>query len=220
MVKTGELLGDRRRLKMLMALVDGQSWPAGDLARYAKIQPATASYHLELLVSGGLLAVIPQGRHRYYRLTSPAVADLLEHLAAVAKPTTARSLRGVQDKEALSYGRTCYSHLAGQLGVAWRQCWIDEGHVLPADNGLILTESGRRQLALLDLEAKAQTVILQHSVDWTQRVPHFAGPLAKAATDRLLVLGWIARGPIPRAIYVTQQGEIELPKFGIPILSP
>ena len=54
-IQTGELLGDRRRLRMLMALVDGQSWPAGDLARHAGIQPATASYHLEQLVSGGLL---------------------------------------------------------------------------------------------------------------------------------------------------------------------
>ena len=33
------------------------------LVRHTAIQPAPASYHLERLVAGGLLIVIPQGRH-------------------------------------------------------------------------------------------------------------------------------------------------------------
>lgn len=216
-VQTGELLGDRRRLRMLMALVDGQSWPAGDLARHAGIQPATASYHLEQLVAGGLLMVIPQGRHRYYRLASPAVAELLEHLAAVSGPAPVRSLRGSSQRDALRYGRTCYSHLAGRLGVAWCQSWVDGGQVHAVDQGFTVTERGQRTLSLVGIEGSAGTFIAQHAIDWTERVPHFAGPLAKTVTERLLTVGWIERGTIPRSIHVTGPGQAGLAELGIRI---
>lgn len=217
LVRAGELLGDRRRLKMLMALVDGQSWPAGDLAGQARIRPSTATYHLEQLVAGGLLMVIPQGRHRYYRLASPAVAELLEHLAAIAGPAPTCSLQGSGQRDALRYGRTCYAHLAGQLGVAWRQSWVEGGHVRAVDQGFTVTERGQRTLALVGITVTPGTFISQHAVDWTERVPHFAGPLAKAVTDRLLDRRWIARGTIARSIVVTEEGEEELLRFGIPL---
>lgn len=220
LVRTAELLGDRRRLHMLMALVDGQSWPAGDLARRAEIQPATASYHLEQLVAGGLLQVIPQGRHRYYRLASPAVAELLERLAAIAGPTPIRSLRGSRQRDALRSGRTCYAHLAGRLGVAWCQSWVDGGYVQAVDPGFIVTERGQRALRLLAIEVGAGTFLPQHAIDWTERVPHFAGSLAKMVTERLLTVGWIERGPIPRSIEVTGRGQAGLAEFGIRLPEP
>lgn len=217
LVRVGELLGDRRRLQMLVTLVNGQSWPAGDLARQAGIQPATASYHLEQLVAAGLLERIAQGRHRYYRLASPAVAELLEHLAAIAGPAPVRSLRGSQQREALRDGRTCYGHLAGRLGVAWCQSWVDGGHVQPADQGFTVTERGRQTLTVLGLAVTPGTFMPQHAVDWTERAPHFAGPLAKAVTDRLLERGWIVHGAIPRSIEVTPKGAGELSKLGIQV---
>lgn len=217
LVRAGELLGDRRRLQMLMALVDGQSWPAGDLARRAEIRPATASYHLEQLVAGGLLQVIPQGRHRYYRLASPEVAELLERLATIAGPTPVRSLRGTRQRDALRYGRTCYAHLAGRMGVAWCQSWVDGGYVQAVDQGFTVTKRGQRTLTLVEISVTPETFIPQHAVDWTERVPHFAGSLAKAVTERLLDRGWIARGVTPRSIEVTPEGAGELPKFGIQV---
>ncbi len=161
-VHTGELLGDRRRLRMLMALVDGQSWPASDLASHAGIQPATASYHLERLVAGGLLMVIPQGRHRYYRLASPAVAELLEHIAAVSGPAPVRSLRGSRQRDALRYGRTCYSHLAGRLGVAWCQSWVDGGQVHEVNQGFTVTERGQRTLSVVGI-VKANLKVIKNA---------------------------------------------------------
>jgi len=187
-VETDELLGDHRRLRMLMALVDGQSWPAGDLAHHAGIQSATASYHLEQVVAGGLLMVIPQGCHRYYRLASPAVAELLEHMAAVSGPAPVRSLRGSSQRDAPRYGRTCYSQLAGRLGVAWCQSWVDGGQVHAVDQGFTVTERGQRTLSLVGIEVTAGTFIAQHAIDWTERLPYFAGHLAKTVTERLLTV--------------------------------
>lgn len=215
LVRAGALLGDRRRIRMLMALVDGQAWPAGDLARYAGIQPATASHHLEQLVAGGLLTVIPQGRHRYYRLASPTVAELLEKLAALTPPGPTRSLSGSQQREALREGRTCYDHLAGQLGVAWAIAWEAQGWVERVADGYRLTLAGSEQLSNLQIPAPPDTLIPIHPVDWTERQPHLAGPLAKVMTQRLLELEWIQRGPIRRSIRVTQAGSIKVREMGV-----
>ena len=68
---------------MLLALMAGRALTAGELAYAARIAPQTASAHLGKLV-GALLALEKQGRHRYFRLASPPVAEVLEGLMAVA----------------------------------------------------------------------------------------------------------------------------------------
>lgn len=215
LVQAGELLGDRRRIRILMALAGGEAWPAGELARAAGIQPATASHHLERLVAGGLLAVVPQGRHRYYRLASPAAAALLESLAVLAPPSAPHSWRGARQRDALKAGRTCYDHLAGQLGVAWAHACEANGWVERAAEGYVLTAEGAEWLAGLHIEARAGAVIRQHAVDWTERQPHLAGPLAKAITQRLFDRGWIERGPLPRSVCVTPAGREQLAAWGV-----
>jgi DNA-binding transcriptional ArsR family regulator len=74
------LAGDPVRAGMLHALMDGRALTASELARVAGITPQTASGHLARLVAAGLLAVEKQGRHRYHRLASPAVAQMMESI--------------------------------------------------------------------------------------------------------------------------------------------
>ena len=216
-IAIGELVGDRRRLQMLLALVDGQAWPAGDLARYAGIQPSTASHHLDQLIKGGLLTAIPQGRHRYYRLAGSQVVAWLEQLASLAPPGPVRSLRGMQDREALRFARTCYDHLAGRLGVAWTNAWVTRRFVEPAEHGFSLTPAGVDWLRKFEVPVmvKPGTVILEHAVDWTERVPHFAGSIARVMTKRLFEAGWITVGPTRRAVRITPLGERQFKDFGV-----
>jgi len=47
--RIARLIGDGSRAAMLMALFDGRALPAGELARYARISPQTASAHLDKL---------------------------------------------------------------------------------------------------------------------------------------------------------------------------
>jgi hypothetical protein len=58
-------------------------------------------------------------RYRYYRIASPLVARMLESIKAVAaiEVPPRHKPRSAQDA-ALRFARTCYDHLAGQLGVA------------------------------------------------------------------------------------------------------
>ena len=85
---TAALLGDPARANMLAALMDGRALTAKELAYAAHVTPQTASGHLAKLADGGLLAAEKQGRHRYYRLASPLVGQMLEGVMAVTRPGT------------------------------------------------------------------------------------------------------------------------------------
>ena len=81
------LVGDPARANMLTALLSGRALTASELAQEAGITPQTASSHLAKLEAGGLIEPDKQGRHRYYRLSDPDVADVLERLAGLAART-------------------------------------------------------------------------------------------------------------------------------------
>jgi DNA-binding transcriptional ArsR family regulator len=114
------LLADRSRVTMLAALGDGQALPAGELARAAGIGAASASAHLARLASAGLVEVIPQGRHRYFRLASARVPELMEALAALA-PAPTRPAEPSRVPRELRLARWCYGHLGGRVAVALAQ---------------------------------------------------------------------------------------------------
>lgn len=112
------LLGDPARAAMLQAMMDGRALTATELAGVAGITPQTASSHLARLIGAGLLAMEKQGRHRYHRLATPAMARLIEDLMQVASEIEKPGrpvVTGPRDA-ALRDARTCYDHLAGRLG--------------------------------------------------------------------------------------------------------
>ena len=91
------LIADSTRAAILRALLPDRPLAAGELARLAGVSAATASFHLAKLLEGGLITVIRQGRHRYYRLaghevqTARACGHLplkLEIFAAVVRQRT------------------------------------------------------------------------------------------------------------------------------------
>jgi DNA-binding transcriptional ArsR family regulator len=218
----GSVLGERARARMLLALGDGRALPAGVLASEAGVAASTASQHLGRLVDAGLLAVVPQGRHRYYRLAGPQVAELIEALARVAPAAPVRSLREGTRAHAIRTARTCYDHLAGRLGVSIMQALIAEGavsggdglHHFDGDDRLSapgrdvdyrLTRAGAARLERLGIEAAADRP-LRYCVDWTEQAHHLSGPLGRALADRLLELGWLRRADRGRAVHVTDAG--------------
>src|ERR1700750_1115092 len=111
------LVGDPARCNMLTALMSGRPLTATELAQEAGVTPQTASSHLSKLEAGGLIEPEKQGRHRYYRLPDPAVADVREGLAVLAARPGHMRVRTGPKEPALRRARICYDHLAGDLGV-------------------------------------------------------------------------------------------------------
>ena len=117
--EVASLAGDPARAAMLHALMDGRALTATELAHAASVTPQTASGHLARMATAGLLGLEKQGRHRYFRLASPAVAQMMESIMQVASVSDAAArpvVVGPRDA-ALRAARTCYDHLAGRLAV-------------------------------------------------------------------------------------------------------
>lgn len=110
------LIGDHARAEVLTALMADRALTATELADIAGVSKPTISAHLAQLLDANLIAVEPQGRHRYFRLADPDVAQLLESLMGVAFRSGAVRLRGSPREPALRKARVCYDHLAGELG--------------------------------------------------------------------------------------------------------
>jgi len=210
----GELVADPSRVAMLLSLMDGETRPASELARLARVTPSTASSHLRRLVTGGLLVCDASGRHRYFRLASEHVADALESVALSFAPRlAARSADPASDGFALA--RTCYRHLAGRLGVAWMGA-LEQRRLLKLRAGtLALAPRGIECFQELGLTVSAWPAG-KACLDWTERRSHLGGPLGRLLTQHLLTLRWLARRPEGRALRITTRGRTELERFGLP----
>lgn len=204
------LLADRARATILLALADGRVLPACDLALQAGVKAPTASAHLARLVDGGLLAVERQGRHALYRLASPRVARALEALSVLAPARPAGSFRESQHGKALRVARSCYDHLAGQLGVAVTAALLGRGALRARGGAYVLTSSGARALRRLGVDVEAargtRRAFARPCLDWSERRHHLAGALGAAVLDRLLATGWLRRRRSTRALEVTARG--------------
>jgi DNA-binding transcriptional ArsR family regulator len=206
--------GDPARAGMLDALMDGRALTATELARVAGIAPQTASGHLARLTVAGLVAVEKQGRHRYHRLATPAVARMLESIMQVAtdsEPRRVKAFTGPRDA-AMRAGRTCYDHLAGHLGVALADAMVAKGQIELASDAGIVTDTGlallqRLGIDLDDARGKRKTRLLcRPCLDWSERRPHLAGAVGAALCTHCLNAGWIRRVEGTRAVTITAKG--------------
>ena len=211
------LAGDPTRAAMLHALMDGRALTASELARVAGVTPQTASGHLARMTTAGLLGVEKQGRHRYHRLASPTVARMMESIMQVAADLEPPKRLSVGPRDtALRAARTCYDHLAGQLGVALSDAMIDQGFVeLESDAGLV-TDPGLRFLADIGLDAemlaarrgkRSGRLLCRPCLDWSERRPHLAGVMGAALCAHCLDQGWVRRLDGTRAVAVTPKGQ-------------
>jgi DNA-binding transcriptional ArsR family regulator len=216
--------GDPARAGMLNALMDGRALTASELAHVAGITPQTASGHLARLTVAGLIAVDKQGRHRYHRLATPAVARMLESImqvAADAEPQRTKAFTGPRDI-AMRAARTCYDHLAGTLGVALADAMVARGQIELASDAGIVTDTGMALMQWLgiDLDAargKSKTRLLcRPCLDWSERRPHLAGAVGTALCAHCFDAGWIKRVDGTRAVTITAKGTAKFREiFGI-----
>ena len=205
------LVGDPARATMMASLLDGRARTAGALARAARITPQTASTHLAKLTGAGLLAMTQAGRHRHFRLASPAVGDMVDGIVAVALLKRPRRRPLSRQARALEEARICYGHLAGRLGVALTDAFVGREYLALHGEGAEVTAAGVRAFTALGIELPrarpARRRVARLCLDWTERRPHVAGPIAAAMTRRYFELGWIDRVKDSQAVGVTPAGQ-------------
>jgi DNA-binding transcriptional ArsR family regulator len=212
------LAGDPARAGMLHALLGGRALTASELASVAGVTPQTASGHLARLTAVDLVSVMKQGRHRYYQLASPAVAQMMEaimEVAAYQQPQRKRLTVGPRDA-ALRTARICYDHLAGRLGVALADALVADGHAEFTKEGGLVTDSGLRFLSRIGVDAAAilspsgrrsRRALCRPCLDWSERRIHLGGALGAAICRLSFDQGWIRRVDGSRAVTITPSGH-------------
>jgi DNA-binding transcriptional ArsR family regulator len=217
LAELGSMLAEPARAAILLALMDGTTRPAGELARIAGVSAATASAHLKRLLDGGLLGLHERGRHRYFRLANDDVAAWLE---AMALPHASRTVPLATARDpALCRARTCYRHLAGQLGVALCEAWLVRGWLHTGSNGMSLQPAAIDALVRAGFDVAPTHQLLRLNgrgcLDWTERRLHLGGPLGVAITGAMLDAGWLRRAHRNRALLPTPDGLRRLAKLGV-----
>jgi DNA-binding transcriptional ArsR family regulator len=220
MAEVAALVGDPARANILCALLDGRALTASELTYAARVTPQTTSGHLATLHAAKLIELIPQGRHRYYRLAGPHVGQMLESIMNVAIVGPPRHQPRTRLDDALRNARTCYDHLAGKLGVALSDGLVAHDHVILGSEAGEVTEDGERFLTQIGVDlsqARARRrVFCRPCVDWTERRPHIGGAVGAALANRMFALKWIERMRDSRAVTVTPTGRRELlERFGV-----
>lgn len=218
------LMGDPPRANMLGALMSGRALTAGELAREAGITAQTASGHLARLSEAGLLLVEAQGRHRYFRLSGPDVAQVLEGLMGLAARTgRLRTRTGPRDPD-MRRSRVCYDHMAGEWAVNLYAGLTADGRLVEAETGVALSAKGRAffQAEGIDMETleKARRPLCRTCLDWSERRFHLGGALGKAILDLALQRGWARRAAASRTLSVTPPGHLAFRAWLEPGLSP
>ena len=212
--EVANLVGDPARANILAALLDQRALTASELAYAAGVSAQTTSSHLGKLAQAHLLEVEKQGRHRYYRLASPLVAQMLESVMAVSAHGPRRDRQVARCDEGLRTARTCYDHLAGRLGVGLADALTQRGIIALDHDGGEVTATGLTFFSELGVDltapAKSRRVFCRPCLDWTERRYHLAGHVGACLLRLCLDRGWITRQRDSRAVTITPAGATQM----------
>ena len=226
LVEVAALVGDTARATILSALLGGQALTASELAYLANISRPTASEHLTKLVDARLLTITKQGRFRYFRIASPLVARMLESIERVAAMEVPPRYRPPSIKDdKLRFARTCYDHLAGQLGVAVADAMTGKGYIVLGEDGGEVTAAGVQFLTDFGVDlmpkARSRRLFCQPCLDWSERRFHVAGHVGAEICRCFMEVGWLKRVRDTRALHLTPSGRTGLlERFGIDLDNP
>ncbi|WP_299862535.1 helix-turn-helix transcriptional regulator [uncultured Hoeflea sp.] len=206
------LIGDPARANILLALMGGKALTAGELAFCASVRPQTASGHLAKLIDGQLIAVERQGRHRYYRLASPAVAEAFENLSSLAAAGPGRHRPTGPKDASMRHARTCYDHMAGRMAVAITDVLVERRFLVVEERSGLITEEGKHFLAGIGIDpdagAASRRPLCRTCMDWSERRMHLAGRLGASLLLGFMDRNWVRRTRHDhRTLVITPAGE-------------
>ena len=202
-------IAEPARARMLCSLLDGHARTATELAALAEVGASTASAHLARLRDDGLLSVLAQGKHRYYRLAGSEVAQALEALLVVAGVARQPFVPSTPDR--LRHARTCYDHMAGTVAVALHDQLLARHWLHESNGNYTLSETGLAGMAALGIDAPALSRQRRRfacpCLDWSERRAHLGGALGAAILQLAVRRGWAERAFDSRALHITEKNQ-------------
>jgi len=208
------LIGDPVRTNILWTLLDGRAFTATELAVRADTSPQNISMHLAKLVNANLLNVERQGRHKYYKLSTPEVAHVIESIGSLIPDGKRKEIVDHATNTSIRYCRTCYDHLAGKVGVILTEK-LEQLKIIELHSSTYnLTKKGNFFFSELGIDVDTlkskRRSFARPCLDWSERKYHLAGSLGAAFLDKMLSMDYFRRVKGSRAIVVTSKGQSDL----------
>ncbi|APH19726.1 winged helix-turn-helix transcriptional regulator [Clostridium botulinum] len=211
-----EILADKSRATILMVMMDGEFHTVNELARAAGIKSHTASYHLTKLTELQWIVMEKHGRFHYYQISNKELAQMLESWLQISPLKPSRSLNQSIENQMLYFGRVCYDHLAGKIGVQITDWLLEKNYIVKSEAGWSLSIEGENFFESngvnIELLKKEKRCYCRMCLDWSERKHHVAGSVGKALMDIFFNNQWIERTGDSRAIKLTTKGKEQLSK--------
>jgi DNA-binding transcriptional ArsR family regulator len=208
------VVGEPARARMLTALMEGRALTATELALAADVSASTASSHLTKLAGAGLIALERQGRHRYFRLSGPEVADAIERLMGLAARVGRARAPAAPASDAVRRLRSCYDHLAGERAVELFEALRAKRRLIERHGAVQLSAEGEALVRTLGIDPGGLTgsrrPLCRACLDWSERKSHLGGALGAAILARFLSQRWARRELGSRALILSPEGERRL----------
>ncbi len=215
LVQRAQAVGDETRVRLLVALLEGEA-TVSDLVTRLHLPQPRISTHLAVLRQAGLVSVEASGQQRVYRPDTESVERVLEALNVPGpggRRQSPQAAREVRRNTALRQARTCYDHLAGVAGVdlldaLCERDWVevDGGETRPQYH---LTPSGEvalraRGVSLVQAR-RTRRRFAYGCPDWTERRLHLGGALGAQIFAALCRSGTVRRQGQTRAVTMQQE---------------
>ena len=209
------------RVRVLVHLLREGEARFGELSQSLGVAESLLANHLGRMRDRGLLAVDKNGRTTTYRVSGPQLADTLQAVLRaiddpVGEPAQHTGGRETPASE-IVHARSCYDHLAGQLGVAVHRWFLARRALVPAGadaDDLVLGDGAEHAFPLLGIGMTAVPTGRRRFAyacpDWTQGETHLGGALGAAVLSSFLDRGWLVRRTGSRALQVDPTGRAEL----------
>lgn len=206
MINVEEFVHNYGQRAILTILQDGRFYPVSDLAYMSGMTMQETRANVTELVEENIVETEDNGRHLYYGMDN---TDEAEKVAESLKPYPGPEIKPLKQnlkKNAVSHARTCYSHIAGELGVKLTDAMIDQGFIVKDKKEFYVTDKGENFFHDMQIDVQTLRGGNKKCLDWTERKYHIAGPLGKAMLKRFLELKWIERVPDSRSLKITDLG--------------
>lgn len=208
------------RLMILRLLLEEGHSRVRIMAEQLGVGESTLSNHLKRLRDAGIVRVVRSGRTATYSIADPRVGDVVASLLSAAG--LAPEYPVVAPGTGLAHARSCYDHLAGEVGVKLTRGLAAAGAITirhDGDSGGDIVEAGphaekcfaRLGAGLTGLPASRKQSFLCD--DWSHGDRHLAGALGAVLLQGLISKGFVEPVAGSRELTVTEPGGKLLAEF-------
>lgn len=206
---------DQISQNIIQILSKGRAITAIELANAVKVKPELIYIQLDSMVKSEVIAVENQGRRAYFKMANTATAQsIIQNIQL----NISEKIKTLSPKDVdFRYCRSCYSHLAGTVGVMITSKLEEFNYITEVEDIYEITQEGRLffdqfHIDIIELQLKKR-IFAKTCLDWSERKHHLGGLLGTALLSKMLVLGWMIREEGSRNIQITPRGKLELKRL-------